>query len=479
MTGKAVLINPPAPDNRVWVREGRCQQWDIWGAPFPPYSLAMVSTQLKKAGIKTLIIDSGIRGKNLEGVLYECDGFKPVLAFISVASPTIKSDLGWFAFKLKERIPSIKIAALGIHASKFPVELLMDYQALDFAIAGEPELTSGELAVAVMAGAPFDSIKGLAWRDGEGKTKVNPRREFVEVLDSLGFPDWADVDFSIYKMPIKRRPFSMIGFSRGCPFSCKFCAAHMYGGSILRKRSVESLLQEIELNLSRGVHDFLFWTELLTLDEDFLDEFLEAVIREGLHRKISWVCNSRVDAGSREIFTRMKKAGCWQIAFGFEFGDDAILQLAKKGGRATIEQGRKTARLADEAGIVVDGHFIMGYPGESRKSLQRTIDYACSLPLTFAHFYAATPFPGSVLFDEAIQAEWLENSDLEGANQGKSIITTDLLDSATVDLFIQKAYRSFYFRPGTVRRALSIPSGPGEFLNLLKAGFLFYRGMKG
>ncbi len=479
MTVRAVLINPPVPDDQIWVREGRCQQWDIWGAPFPPYSLAMVSTQLKKNDIKTLIIDSGVQGKNLEAVLADCDEFKPDLAVVSVATPTVKSDLGWFALELKERIPSIKIAALGIHASKFPAELLAEYGALDFAIIGEPELTCGELGIAIREGQPVDTIRGLAWKAGEGNCKVNSRREFVGNLDSLGFPDWADLDFSIYRMPIKLRPFSMIGFSRGCPFSCKFCAAHMYGGSILRKRSVQSLLQEIELNLSLGVRDFLFWTELLTLDEDFLDVFLDSLIRKGLHTKINWVCNSRVDSGSREMFIKMKKAGCWQIAFGFEFGDDAILQLAQKGGRATIEQGRKTARLADEAGIVVDGHFIMGYPGETRKTLQKTIDYACSLPLTFAHFYAATPFPGSTLFDETIQAERLENPDLEGANQGKATISTDMLDADTVDLFIKKAYRSFYFRPEVVRRGLRIPSGPGEFLNLLKTGFQFYRSMKG
>lgn len=478
MTGKAVLINPPGPDERSWVREGRCQQWDIWNAPFAPYSLAMISTHLKKSGMNTLIIDSGAHGKNLEQVLSDCDGFNPALAFISVSSPTIKSDLGWFSRHLKKRLPAIKIAAIGIHVSRFPEEVLTGYMALDFVIVGEPELTSGELAVAVREGKSVDSIRGLAHRDGDGMVQVNTRRDFAEDIDSLGLPDWGDLDFSRYLMPIKQRPFSLIGFSRGCPFPCKFCAAHMYGGSRLRKRSVESLIEEIEFNVSLGVRDFLFWAEHATLDKDFLDDFLEAIIKRGLHRRISWVCNSRVDSSSREMFVKMRKAGCWQIAFGFEFGDDTILQLAKKGGQATTEQGRKTAILADEAGIVVDGHFIMGYPGETPDTLQKTIDYACSLPLTFAHFYAATPFPGSEFYDEAVQMGWLDPK-LEGFNQEECCIDTELLESATVNSYKQKAYKAFYRRPRIIMRGLFIPSGPKEMLNLLKSGYRFYRGLNG
>jgi radical SAM superfamily enzyme YgiQ (UPF0313 family) len=478
MTGKAVLINPPVPDSKVWVREGRCQQWDFWGAPFPSYSLAMISTQLKKSGMETLIIDSGSQGKLLDEVLSDCDVFNSAIAFIAVSSPTIKSDLGWFSLHLKKRLPSIKIVAIGIHVSRFPAEVLTRYPALDYVIVGEPELTSGELAVAVREAKEHGSIRGLAWKDGEGKVHVNPRREFVEDLDSLGFPDWGDTDFSMYQMPVKERPFSLIGFSRGCPFQCTFCASHIYGGKLLRKRSVESLIEEIDFNISLGVTDFLFWTELMTLDIDFLDDFLEALIKKGLHKQISWVCNSRVDSSSRELFVKMKKAGCWQIVFGFEFGDDKILQLAKKGGRATTELGRKTAALADEAGIIVDGHFIMGYPGETPDTLQKTIDYACSLPLTFAHFYAATPFPGSVFYDEAVQNGWLD-LELEGVNQNECVVNTEFLDAGTVNRYIRKAYRTFYLRPVIVKRGLFIPSGPKEFLNLLKIGYRFYRGLKG
>ena len=109
---------------------------------------------------------------------------------------------------------------------------------------------------------------------------------------------------------------------------------------------------------------------------------------------------------------------------------------------------------------------------------QYRLDYACSLPLTFAHFYAATPFPGSDFYEEAVQMGWLD-TELEGVNMDECCINTELLDSVTVNRYIQKAYKTFYRRPGILMRGLFIPSGPKEFLNLLKSGYQFYRGMQG
>ena len=478
MNSRAVLINPPYPEGKVWVREGRCQQRDIWRAPFRPYSLAMISSQLIKSGFDTLLIDSGSHQKDIETVLSECGKFNPEIVFIAVASPTIQFDLGWFLPRLKKLLPTITAVAIGVHVSGFPVKVLEEYSALDCAVIGEPEITARELATAPAEGKSLELVSGLGWRDSEGNIRINAARGFTSDLDSLGLPDWKDLDVSRYRMPIKQRPFSLIGFSRGCPFLCKYCTARTYGGNFLRKRSVESLIEEIEYNISLGVSDFLFWTELMTLDENHLDKFLEELLARGFHKRISWVCNSRVDSGSLEMFRKMKRAGCWQIAFGFEFGDDDILKLSGKGGRATVEQGRRTAALANESGLVLDGHFILGYPGETEKTIQKTIDYACSLPLTFAHFYAATPFPGSALYDEAVQSGWLKETYPGTFHQDESCLCTDFLEAETVNKYIKAAYRTFYLRPKIVWRGLSIPSRPREYFNLLGLGFQFYRSVR-
>ena len=97
----------------------------------------------------------------------------------------------------------------------------------------------------------------------------------------------------------------------------------------------------------------------MTLDKEYLNKFLDAIFTEKLDKEIKWVCNSRVDVADHDLFLKMKKAGCWQIAFGFEFGDDRILKLANKGGKSSVKQGRLACEAANKAGIFVDGHFIL------------------------------------------------------------------------------------------------------------------------
>lgn len=477
-TQTAVLINPPVPDHKIWVREGRCQQSAIWGAPFPPFSLAMISAQLTGLGLETFLIDSGPEKKSIETVLEDCRRIHPKIAVLTTATPTLTSDLEWFAGQLKKTVRPITIIATGIHVSALPEKTLERFAAVDFAVIGEPELTTKELAAAILEKKSVSSVRGIAYREPEGKIRVTAPRPFVEDLDSLGFPDWTKIDFSNYRLPVKGRPFSLISFSRGCPYECRFCATHVYNGKKLRKRSIESLIQEIKFNLSLGIKDFLFWTELMTADKIYLNEFLDAILHERLESKISWVCNSRADISDIDLFRKMKEAGCWQIAFGFEFGDDRILKLVQKGPKASVSQGREAAECAARAGIAIDGHFIMGYPGETKETLQRTLDFACSLPITFAHFYAATPFPGSVLYEEAIEKQWLRIPDPSKIHQDSSCLETPHLNPSTVTLFIRKAYRAFYLRPQTILRGLNLAKKPKEYLNLIRLGFCFYRELR-
>lgn len=472
-----LLLNPPTPESNVWIREGRCQQWDIWGAAFPPYSLAMIAGQLRKISVDCLIIDSGPENKTAEQVIEECKMFAPDTVILTSASPTIETDLGWFCNKLKSETDVSTIVAVGIHVSALPEESLRTYPAVDVVVIGEPEDTSKALIEALTSeDTNISDVDGICYRTANGTIKRNKGRSFQADVDSLGYPDWSTVNFSNYKLPILDRSYSMINFSRGCPYSCSYCATHTYNGKKLRNRSVDSLIGEIEYNLDLGVSDFLFWTELMTIDHKHLKEFLNRIISDGLHKTIRWVCNSRVDSADEQLFSLMKKAGCWQIAFGFEFGNDTILKLAKKGGKATTAQGRIAANAAANAGLCVDGHFILGFPGETEETMAETTEYACSLPLTFAHFYACVPFPGTPLYHQAKENSWIAGDITKSFNQDYAGLNgDDIISPETVQRYIRKAYRKFYLRPVTITRGLRIPQNFKEHVNLFQLGFQFYK----
>lgn len=471
---RVALINPPVPNNRNWVREGRCQQLDIWGAPFPPFTLAMVSRRLVDLDCETIIIDAGPEGKTKEQVFEQLKNFSPDYIAMTISTPTVDTDLGWFLKDLKPLFPDTVIAGIGIHVSTLSRETLDQYSELNCVVIGEPELAIGELFSQEKSQINYQPVLGIVYRGQDGKIIANEKREFTEDLDGLGIPDWQKINFKNYIMPIKGEPFSLVHFARGCPHRCSYCTAHTFNGRGFRKRSVESLMKELEFNLSLGVRDFLFWTELMTADAKYLNSVLDEIIKRGLHTKIRWVCNSRVDTVTPEILRKMKQAGCWQIAFGFDFGTDKLLKQTQKGGRASVEQGKLAAKMAADAGLTVDGHFMLGYPGENEEDMQQTIKFALSTPLTFSHFYSVVPYPGSQLYND-----WLEMKKQQGSatdvpkwnefDQRTALVNAPGLQNDTIMQYKKTAYRKFYFRPQVAMRIFKIPKSVDEFVNLCMA----------
>ncbi len=467
---KTLLINPPSKKEEIWVREGRCQQFDIWGAPFPPLTLAYLKRQISDIS-ETLLLDPGPAKMSQREIFQAIKDFQPDLMIMSVTTPTFESDCNWFAKRVKEVIPNVKVGAVGIHVMALPKESLQNAEKLDFVFVSEAEAVIKNVVRALIYKSDLSEVQGIGWRR-QKDIVVNSQVSFSENIDDYGFPDWSDIDFKNYHLPIKNRPFSLISFSRGCPYSCNFCAAQTYYGRKLRKRSVKSIIKEIHYNLELGVKDFLFWTELISADRNYLEEFLGALESEGLDQKIDWVCNSRVDQLDSELFKKMKQAGCWQIAFGLEFGTDKMLKMANKGGQATIETGRRAVVEANKAGLVVDGHFIMGYPEETLTDMEETIKFAVSLPLTFAHFYLATPFPGSDLYDQ-IKADFQSVDLWNKISQDQYVLTNSQYNQKDIEQKISRAYKKFYLSIGRVWRIFKVAKDIREKINLLGLGTNF------
>lgn len=465
------MINPPSPKNQVWVREGRCQQIDIWGSPFPPLSLAYIKAQLNGIA-ESLVLDPEPAEIPHGKVFQIIKDYSPEMMIMSTSTPTFRSDCGWFAHEVKTELPGIKIGAIGIHVTSLPEESLINAENLDFVIKGEPEAVVQTLILFYQRQGHFDNIPGICFRDNDRKIVSTPLPGYTQNIDDYGHPDWSDIDFNSYLLPIKGRPFSLISFSRGCPYSCLYCAASTYYGKKVRKRSVNSIISEIDYNLSLGVLDFLFWTEMISSDLDFLNQFLDTLIEKGYDRRIQWVCNSRVDQLSRELILKMERAGCWQLALGLEFGTDKALRIAGKGGNASVEKGRQIVQWADQAGIAVDGHFILGFPGETEKDILKTIHFAASLPLTFAHFYLATPFPGSKLYEKvSSRSEFSDVSELwDHIRMNKYVFTNAGMDERKMYYFIEKAYKRFYLSLYRMHKILKLAENPREMLNLISAG---------
>jgi anaerobic magnesium-protoporphyrin IX monomethyl ester cyclase len=113
--------------------------------------------------------------------------------------------------------------------------------------------------------------------------------------------------------------------------------------------------------------------------------------------KIDWECLSRADTVDEETAAKMKKAGCVRVFFGLESGNDSILALMNK--QVTVSQGERAVLTFKKAGIEVGAFFIVGYPGETDRTILDTLRFASSLPLDYLSFTMPYPIPGTPLYE--------------------------------------------------------------------------------
>ena len=215
-------------------------------------------------------------------------------------------------------------------------------------------------------------------------------------FSNLPIPAWDLVDLSRYKMPIKRKKFALLKASQGCPYKCTFCTVPYYYGNKVEFRPVKKIIQELKYIKHLGINDVLFFSESFTLDKKFVRKICKKIIEEGLG--ISWVCNSRVDSVDGITLDLMKKAGCWLISFGIESSNQNILDKSNK--KISLKEIREGVNLAYSKNILTLGHFVFGLPGETEKTIKDAIKFSKQLPLDFAMFYIATPYPGTRLYEQ-------------------------------------------------------------------------------
>jgi len=378
---KIALLNPPYPYKVV--REGRCQhETAIWDSIYPPLSLATLASFLREAHTVT-ILDAIAEGLDLDHVLSRLLLFRPDLVIASISTPTVKDDLETLR-QVKART-GCRTAVFGVHATYFAEDLLRQTD-IDFAFLNDPEFA----ALHIASGAPGPPPGAVSRRNGQLLRQPPPRDQALH----FKVPAWDLVDLNRYKIPIKGKKYVLVSTARGCPFNCTFCVVPYYNGRKVRFRTVAEVMEELRA-VSRYVNQVFFYTDLFTFRKEYVMELCQEMIRQGL--RLEWICNSRVDTFDREMADIMKRSGCWMVSFGIESGSQKILDLCDK--KITLEQSRRAVAAARQAGLISIGHFVLGFPGETRETLRETIRFSRKVNPDFVEFYIATPFPGSRLFE--------------------------------------------------------------------------------
>lgn len=458
-----LILNPPAVDNVRIVREGRCQQrQEAWGTSWAPLTLAIIAAVLRDAGFTVSLQDCSNDGISFQRLEHIIQDFRPNLVIVNTSTPSISGDLK-VANLTKEIDENIKTAFFGIHVTALSEEVFKENSNVEFIVQGEPEYTFRDLALALRDGRPISEVKGLIYRV-DNEIIHNEKRPFIENLDELPYPAWDLVNIDTYRLPIINRPFLLVLIGRGCPYSCKFCAAWAFYGKKLRRRSWQRIVDEIKyVRKKYNVNDFLFWSEnSISSERQHIYEISQGLAKEV--PGIKWVCNGRVDVVDEELLEAMKKAGCWMIGYGVESGTQRILDLMEK--NITIKDIEKAVELTKKVGIGVTTHVIVGYPEETKGDILNTMKLLKKLDPDYIQVYCCTPVPGSPLYDESKKFGWLKPSDWSRFEQNFSVINTPNLSAQEVMTLREKILKDFYLDPRKILKMLIKLKSPQEIINL-------------
>lgn len=446
---KIIYINPPYGEDFVrsarWAAKsrGRVQR-------HPEQALIQIAV-LENAGHVCKFIEGAACNMTKNQVLKEIRGFNPDLAVIHTTTPSIYNDIE-YARKAKE-ISDCQTVLVGAHASAEPEDTLKNGNgAVDIVARREIDYTLRDIANRL----PLKNILGISYLEN-GKITYNEDRPYLDV-NELPFPAWKNIDPHWYHDAGKLYPFLTLYTGRGCFGLCTFCReTQVTNGRKLRMRDAKKVVDEMEydLKLFPDLREIMFETDTFTAVPSHVKEVCEKIMKRGLHKKISWSCNVRVDV-QLDLLPIMKKAGCRMLMIGFEFGTNEQLNSVKKG--TSIEIGRKFAETARGLGLTLHGCFMIGAPDETRESAQKTIDYAKSLPLDTIQVSGIAVYPGTEFYDWAKQNNFITAKDwiewVDKNHEQVTLLSYPQMPKAEIDFYIDKALREFYLRPRQIWRMM-------------------------
>jgi hopanoid biosynthesis associated radical SAM protein HpnJ len=369
--------------------------------------------------------------------------------FLVLATSTVGFDVDLkLARAMKDANPKLKICFVGPPVTIHPERALSECEAIDFTVRREFDYATVEFA----NGKPFEEILGISYRK-DGKIVHTPDRPQVQDLDAL--PDVTDVykrdlDVTKYNVPFLLHPYVALYTTRGCPALCTFCLwPQTLSGHAWRKRSTDAVAREMAKAKEYwpNVKEFFFDDDTFNIQKARTIELCEKL----KPLKLTWSCTSRVTT-DYDTLKAMRDAGCRLMIVGFESGDPQILKNIKKG--ATVERARDFARDAHKLGMTIHGDFILGLPGETKETIERTIQFAKDLDCETIQVSLAHAYPGTELYDFAKQNGFILHEKSmadEGGHQLAMIEYPNLPREYALDA-VHRFYDEYYFRPKQVWR---------------------------
>ncbi|MEN8142282.1 MAG: radical SAM protein [Thermodesulfobacteriota bacterium] len=410
----------------------------------PPLGLAGIAAYLERDGITADIIDCYARPADSDDLIADYIREKRP-AYIGLSCTTSSfHDGARIAGLAKKVAPGIQAIFGGVHVSALREKVLEDFPVVDLVVVGEGEQALAEL---INGREELSAIEGFIYRDGEGQVIFNGFRKSFLDLDSLPFPAYEKLAGypDAYMLPIfnyPKAPNTSCISSRGCPYACSYCDRSVFRRSF-RYNSAKYLYDHLcYLKEHFGIKHINFYDDQFTFNRQRVEDFTTMMIDHPLG--MTFNCAVRAEHIDLDLLRRMKKAGCWMISLGIETGDEDLLAQHRQ--NADLAMLADKIRMIKKAGIRTKGLLMMGLPGESEGSIQKSMDYVFSLPIDDFNLAKFTPFPGSPIHEKIHQLGEFEEDWQKMDCMTFQFIPRGMARERLEELFI-KYYKTHYQRP--------------------------------
>jgi radical SAM superfamily enzyme YgiQ (UPF0313 family) len=435
---KCALIIPAWIPEEIFPTKTAASQINYW----QPLGTLYVASSLMRAGHDVRFFNGAFMSQ--QEILNKVSEFAPRLVGI------YSTAFGWkkavsTAEDVKKMSDNIFITVGGPYPIALQERCFEDTDAIDAVVSGEGERAVVEMIERLVSGGSLRGIHGVIYRE-KNEIMKNPPRELIADLDLLPFPARELLGDDEYIPPpatYKRKPVAVMMTSRGCNRRCIFCfQIDRQRKSGIRYRSVDNVMEEVELCLRQGYREIKF------IDDTFAADYYRAIeiAQEIKRRKLdfTWFASACVHQVDKPLLRAFKDAGCWAILMGAESGVQKDLNSLRKG--ITLYQIKEAVRSAKAAGLKVFTPFLFGIPGQTYEDALKSIEFACELGPDVANFHALTPFPGTELHDNIEKYGKMSHDLTDFTYQGAAFVPYSMTREQIGELR-QIAFRRFYSRP--------------------------------
>ena len=431
----------------------------------PPLSLMYVAAFLEKEGVEVQLLDMDAENLSYMEALEKINIFSPDLLGFTLTTYSFHPVLRWIKkFKQDTGLP---IIVGGAHGALYPEET-MSHPEIDFLIIGEAEVPLPEFIRAFQKDRNFDGIKSVGYRKN-GQVIIDKTRQFIKDIDSISFPARHLVKNELYANILTRRKnFTAMLSSRGCPYRCAFCDQKT---PPYRTRSPYNFVEEIKTNYQKfNIKEFDIYDSTFTAKKRRVVEICELIKKEKLD--VGWTVRSRVDSVNEDVLDALKSAGCHTIMYGVESSDPEILRRMRKG--ISPEKVSAIISYTKRIGIDTLGFFMLGFPGETRQTIENTIRFSLDLPLDYAQFTVLVPFPDTEIYEYYMQnglGDYWSEYTINPQKEKKIELIGARVTREEAARYVSLAYRRFYFRPRIIWKRAGKLRSFSEFKGLVKGAY--------